>query len=216
MRAAKEMMMVRKSLPLLGLALALSACGTVNRGLESVHQPVVQRTDYVIDLASSGDRLAPGERDRLDGWFRSIDLAFGDRISIDDPNGSPGVRSDVDSLLSRRGISLGGNAPVTPGAVPAGSVRVVVSRASASVPGCPDWSRPSTPDFVGSSTSNYGCATNSALAAMVADPMDLIQGREAGAATDPATSAKAIRVYRETAPTGTRGLKVETTSKNGN
>lgn len=208
--------MVRKSLPLIGLALALSACGTVNRGLESVHQPVVQRTDYVIDLAASGDRLAPGERDRLEGWFRSIDLAFGDRISIDDPNASSGVRSDVDSLLSRRGISLGGSAPVTPGAVPTGSVRVVVSRASASVPGCPDWSRPSSPDFVGSSTSNYGCASNSALAAMVADPMDLIQGREAGAATDPATSAKAIRVYRETAPTGTRGLKVETTSKNGN
>ena len=61
--------------------------------------------------------------------------------------------------------------------------------------------------------SNYGCANNSALAAMVADPMDLVQGREAGAATDPATAGKAIRIYRETAPTGTRGLKTETTSK---
>ena len=208
--------MVRKSLPLIGLALALSACGTVNRGVESVHQPVVQRTDYVIDLASSGDRLAPGERDRLEGWFRSIDLAYGDRISVDDPSGSLGVRSDVDSLLSRRGISLVQNAPVTPGTIPPGSVRVVVSRASASVPGCPDWSRSSSPDFVGSSTSNYGCASNSALAAMVADPTDLVQGREASAASDPATASKAIRVYRETAPTGTRGLKVETTSKGGN
>jgi pilus assembly protein CpaD len=216
MRRAKEMMMVRKSLPLIGLALALSACGTVNRGLESVHQPVVQRTDYVIDLASSGDRLAPGERERLDGWFRSIDLAYGDRISIDDPSGSVGVRKDVDSLISRPGISLTQGAPVTPGAIPPGSVRVVVSRASASVPGCPDWSRPSSPDFVGSTTSNYGCASNSALAAMVADPTDLVQGREAGGATDPATSSKAIRVYRDTAPTGTRGLKVETTSKGGN
>jgi pilus assembly protein CpaD len=216
MRAPKEMTMLRKSLPLIGLALALSACGTVNRGLESVHQPVVQRTDYVIDLASSGDRLAQGERDRLDGWFRSIDLAYGDRISIDDPSGAVGVRSDVDSLLARRGMASVAGAPVTPGTIPAGSVRVVVSRATASVPGCPDWSRPSTPDFVGSTTSNYGCASNSALAAMVADPADLIQGREAGAATDPATSSKAIRVYRETAPTGTKGLKSETTSKGGN
>ena len=216
MRAPKETMMSFKSLPLIALALALPACmGTENRGIESVHQPVVQRTDYVIDLASSGDRLAPGERSRLDGWFRSIDLAYGDRISVDDPSGAIGVRSDVDALLARRGMASVAGAPVTPGTIPAGSVRVVVSRASASVTGCPDWSRPSTPDFVGSTMSNYGCASNSALAAMVADPSDLIQGREAGAATDPATSSKAIRVYRETAPTGTKGLKSETT-KGGN
>jgi pilus assembly protein CpaD len=215
MRAAKEMTMFRKSLPLIGLALALSACGTVNRGMESVHQPVVQRTDYVIDLASTGDRLAPGERERLVGWFRSIDLAYGDRISVDDPSGALGVRSDVDSLLSRRGmVSLNG-APVTPGAIAPGSVRVIVSRASANVPGCPDWSRSSSPEFVGSTMSNYGCASNAALAAMVADPTDLIQGREAGAGGDPITASKAIRIYRDTAPTGTKGLKNEST-KGGN
>ncbi|MBA2918181.1 hypothetical protein GON01_04250 [Sphingomonas sp. MAH-20] len=209
------MTMVRKSLPLIGLALALSACGTVNRGVESVHQPVVQRTDYVIDLASAGDRLAQGERERLEGWFRSIDLAYGDRVSVDDPSGAIGVRSDVDSLLGRRGMSSLANAPVTPGAIAAGTVRVVVSRASASVPGCPDWSRSSSPEFVGSTMSNYGCASNAALAAMVADPMDLIQGREAGAAGDTATASKAIRAYRDTAPTGTKGLKNEST-KGGN
>ena len=153
------------------------------------------------------DQLAAFEAFRR-GAFQALKKPY--------PSGSLGVRSAVDSLLTRRGISLVQNAPVTPGTIPPGSVRVVVSRASASVPGCPDWSRPSTPDFVGSTTSNYGCASNSALAAMVADPTDLVQGREAGAASDPATASKAIRVYRETAPTGTRGLKVETTSKGGN
>ena len=40
----------------IGMALMLAACagGTKNRGLESVHQPVVQRTDYVIDVATAG------------------------------------------------------------------------------------------------------------------------------------------------------------------
>lgn len=208
--------MTLKSLPLIGLALTLAACGTVNRGVESVHQPIVQRTDYVIDLASSGDQLAPGERERLDGWFRSIELSYGDRVAVDDPSGAWGVRRDVDTLLSRRGMATVGTAPVTAGALPGGSVRVVVSRATASVPGCPDWSRPASPDFVGSTMSNYGCANNAALAAMVADPMDLIEGRDGGTAIDPATSGKAIRVYRDAAPTGTRGLKAETTSKNGN
>ena len=203
-----------KSLPVFGLALALSACGgTVNRGLESVHQPVVQRTDYVIDLATSGYGLASGERERLEGWFRSIDLAYGDRVSVDDPTGSEAVRGDVASLLGRRGMSVAASGPVTAGAITPGTARIVVSRATASVPGCPDWSRQATPEFVGSTMSNYGCANNAALAAMVADPVDLIQGREAGAATDPATASKAIRTYREAAPTGTRGLKIETTSK---
>jgi pilus assembly protein CpaD len=211
MAAAKETTMRFKSLPLIGLALALSACGTVNRGMESVHQPIVQRTDYVIDLASSGDRLAPGERERLDGWFRSIDLSYGDRVSVDDPSGAYGVRSDVDALLNRRGMTSLRGAPVTPGAIQPGSVRVVVSRASATVPGCPDWSRPAAPELVGSTMSNYGCASNAALASMIADPMDLVQGREAGTATDPITSSKAIQVYRDAAPSGKAGLKSEST-----
>ena len=206
-----------KSLSLIALVLALPGCGgTVNRGLETVHQPVVQRTDYVIDLAATGAGLAPGEQERLDGWFRSIDLAYGDRVSIDDSTGSSMVRRDVEALLARRGMGLAGLAPVTAGAIAAGTARVVVSRASANVPGCPDWSRSSSPDFVGSTMSNYGCASSAALASMVADPMDLVEGREGGTAIDPATSSKAVRVYRETAPSGTRGLKSESTSKNGN
>lgn len=218
MRAPKETMMTFKSLPLIGLALALSACsgGTVNRGMESVHQPIVQRTDHVIDLAAAGGGLASGEQDRLEGWFRSIGLGYGDRVSVDDPRGDGGVRGDVSALLSRRGLFLASSAPLTAGVPAPGSVRVVVSRSSASVPGCPDWSRPASPDFVGSTMSNYGCANNAALAAMVADPLDLVQGRAGGGATDPVTSSKAVRAYRDTAPSGTQGLKAESTSKAGN
>jgi pilus assembly protein CpaD len=209
-------MMMLKALPLAGLALALSACGgTVNRGMESVHQPIVQRTDYVLDVASSGYDLAPGEKERLEGWFRSIGLNYGDRVAVDDPTGGQSGRGDVAELLSRRGMSLGAGAPVT-GPVPAGSVRVVVSRATASVPGCPDWSRSASPELVGSTMSNYGCASNAVLAAMVADPLDLIEGREAGAVSDTDVSTRAINTYRTAAPTGTRGLKTETTSKVGN
>lgn len=207
--------MTLKSLPLLGLALALSACGTVNRGMESVHQPVVQRTDYVIDVNASGDRLAPSERERLDGWFSSIGLGYGDRVAIDDPTGSGQGRRDVAELLSRRGLMTAGTAPVTGGALPPGAVRVVVSRATASVKACPDWSRPSVPEFAGSTMSNYGCAVNGALAAMVADPVDLVHGRDSNGPADPTLSAKAIKTFREAPPSGSRGLKVETTSKVG-
>lgn len=199
----------------IGLALMLAACagGTKNRGLESVHQPVVQRTDYVIDLAADGygSKLASGERERLDGWFNSIGLAFGDRVAIDDPSGAQAGRDDVVGLLSRRGMMISNAAPVTAGQVAPGTVRVVVSRASAGVPSCPDWSRASGPDYEGNTTSNFGCATNGALAAMVADPQDLIQGREGVGPVDGLTSSKAIQLYRRTAPSGSQGLKNETT-----
>lgn len=207
--------MTFKSLPLIGLALALSACGTTNRGMESVHQPVVQRSDYVIDVNASGDRLAPGERARLDGWFNSIGLSYGDRVAIDDPTGSAQGGRDVAELLSRRGLMVAGAAPVTAGQLPPGTVRVVVSRSAASVPNCPDWSRPATPEFTGSTMSNYGCAVNSALAAMVADPQDLVHGRDSNGPADPTLSAKAIKTFRDAPPSGTRGLKVESTSKVG-
>jgi pilus assembly protein CpaD len=208
--------MMRKALPLTALTLVLSACGgTVNRGMESVHQPIVQRTDYVLDVARSGYSLQPGEKERLDGWFRSIGLSFGDRVTVDDPTGSGAARVDVAELLSRRGMSLGAGSPVT-GPVPDGSVRVVVSRATASVPGCPDWSRKASPELVGSTMSNYGCASNAVLAAMVADPLDLIEGRAPGEVSDTDISTRAINTYRTAAPTGTRGLKTETTSKVGN
>jgi pilus assembly protein CpaD len=209
-----ETKMQLKTIAAGGLMLALSACmGTQNRGLESVHQPVVQRTDFAIDLATAGygSGLAAGERERLEGWFRSIGLSFGDRVAIDDPSGAQGGRGDVAALLSARGMMLANAAPVTGGSVAPGTVRVVVSRSQAAVPGCPDWSRPSGPDYNSNAMSNYGCASNGALAAMVADPLDLMQGRDPNGPVDSDTSSKAVRTYRQTAPTGTQGLKTETT-----
>lgn len=204
-----------KSLPLLSLALALAGCGTVNRGMESVHQPIVQRTDFTIDLAANPSGLAEGEALRLEQWFRSINLAFGDRVGVDDASGSLEVRNDVATVLARRGLMMDGTAPVTAGALANGAVRVVVTRSTANVPGCPDWSRPATPEFAGSTMSNFGCALNATLATLVADPMDLVRGRETVGAIDPNTSYRAISALREAPVSGTKGLKVETTSKVG-
>ncbi|MGN6620411.1 MAG: pilus assembly protein CpaD, partial [Sphingomonas sp.] len=47
-------------LAMLAPTLLLAGCGgTVNRGLESVHQPVVSRSDYAFDVNTGGDGLAP-------------------------------------------------------------------------------------------------------------------------------------------------------------
>lgn len=192
-------------------ALLLSACGgTVNRGLESMHQPVVSRSDYTLDVATSGNRLAPGEAQRLAGWMASMRLGYGDRVAIDDPNPSgTGIRDDVGREVSRYGLLVSDETPLTDAPVGPGMIRVVVSRMSARVPGCPDFSRSNKPEFESNTSSNHGCATNSNLASMVADPGDLVRGQIGTGVNDPNTSGKAVNTYRAAANTGAGGLKSE-------
>lgn len=198
-------------------ALVLSACGgTYNRGLESVHQPVVQQQDYAFDAAAGPAGLAPGESARVGGWFQSMRLGFGDRVSVDDPSGyGSRVLADVAREAAEFGLILDETAPVTATAVPNGSVRVVVTRASASVPGCPDFTRYQGTDYENHTTSNYGCASNSNLAAMVADPNDLVRGAVPTDVYDPQVGARAITTYRKAAPTGAGGSVVRAESTGG-
>lgn len=192
---------------LLGLALAVSACGTENRGLSSVHQPVVQRTDYVYDVAASGG-LEQGDLRQLAGWFEAMKLGYGDRVSVDTSNAGDtrAARDSVAALAARYGLLLDDTAPLTAGEIAPGNVRIVVSRIKASVPNCPDWSRAAQPDMNGHVSSNYGCATNSNLAAMVANPEDLVSGRSGGPVSSTLSSSKAVKTYREAPSTGASGL----------
>ncbi|MDO6413171.1 CpaD family pilus assembly lipoprotein [Sphingomonas sp. BIUV-7] len=89
----------------------------------------------------------------------------------------------------------------------------IVTAVGASVPNCPDWSDRDLPMSEGQS-SNYGCATAVNLAAMIADPADLVRGRtDASTGTDPALAARAIKSWRETGTTGKQG--VDKTSSKG-
>lgn len=194
----------------LAAALLLAGCtGTQNRGVESVHQPVVDRNDYALDLGVIGGRLAAGEEERLDGWARTLRLGYGDHVALDDPaSEAPGARAEVAGLIARYGLILDDAAPVSQAAVTPATIRVVVSRTRAAVPGCPDWSRDSSLDWNQNTSSNYGCATNSTLAAMVANPADLVQGRTGRGTTDPAQVFKSIDLYRKAVPTGGGGTTV--------
>ena len=57
------------------LGIGLSGCAT-NRGLESLNQPVVSRTNYTLDVASYGGGLPVPEQRRLAGWFDALDLRY--------------------------------------------------------------------------------------------------------------------------------------------
>lgn len=213
--------MVKRTLLLAALpAILLGGCsGTKNRGLESVHQPVVSRTDYSFDVGTGPAGLAPGEEQRLAGWMGSLRLGYGDSIAIDDPAGAgPAARGAVSRAAARFGLLVSGDAPVTGAPVTPGTMRVVVSRARARVPNCPDFSRDRQPDFEGNTWSNQGCAVNSNLAAMVANPLDLVRGEPGAQVYDAATGTRAIDEYRKAKPTGNGGtaIKIEKMTTSGN
>ncbi len=178
-------------LPLAALALTLSACGgTSNRGLETVHQAVVTRTNYTFDVPDGqGGSSARDVR----GWLESIKVGYGDRISVDDPSGNSSNRIAIAAIASRYGLIVEDTAPVTQGEVAPGMFRVVVSRSKAEVPGCPDWSRSSVGNYNSEMTSNYGCASSASMAAMVANPEDLVAPRHSNGVADTITSRNAIR-----------------------
>lgn len=188
-----------KFLIVASVGLALSACNTTgaNTSMYSVHQPVIERTNYAIDINTNGGDVSPSETQRMSEWFDAMQLRYGDRVAIDFGDGysAPAVSQTVTDLVGNYGLLVDGTAPVTAGPVAPGTVRVVVTRSLASVPSCPDWSTTSDRNYDSRNHSNYGCSTNSNLAAMIADPEDLVRGRE-NKRLDRNSGKNAVGTYR--------------------
>ncbi|MGJ3647204.1 CpaD family pilus assembly protein [Sphingomonas sp. GlSt437] len=195
--------------------MAVAACtGTYNRGIEPAHQPVVHHENYAFDVVTNGGYLAAGEDARLQGWLASMRLGYGDHVAVDDPAGvGHGARAQIAGVLGDYGMFLDEAAPITQGEIAPGSVRVVVIRSSASVPGCPDFSRDNKPNFESHTSSNFGCGVNGSLAAMVANPDDLVRGQPGAHTVDTRIATKAIETLRKAPNTGAAGLKSEGTTK---
>ena len=200
----------------LAMAVTLSACSVnvpENRMLNSVNQPVVERDRYVFDIETlPGGGLSVPEQKRLAGWFETLGLKYGDRIALDDPLQSKATIAAVDGVAGRWGMFVDGPAPVTPGYVAAGSARIVVTRATASVPGCPNWTAKSDFSMSNRTSTNFGCAINGNLAAMVADKEHLVEGATGTGETVVMSGTKAIDSYRAARPSGENGLKNNMTS----
>ena len=200
-------------------ALPLAACGgesSYNTSVESIHQPVVSYTSFVYDVRLDGSELSPTEQARLSGWLDSLGVAYGDKVAFATAGAAIPLsfQKDIADVLGRRGLLIGADDSAAAGTPPPGAVRLILRRAVASVPGCPNWSTRQESDMVGGTSSNYGCGVNSNLAAMVANPEDLVRGETSNSPLRTDTSNRAIETYRKATPTGAGGLK--TISAGGN
>lgn len=195
------------------LAFASALCGCVagapakpDRGLTATNIPVDTSADFIFDAAAPGGVLAAGEGERLNSWFQNLGLGYGDSVYVD---GAPGERAtaQVAEIAARYGMLMQADAPVTAGYVQPGAIRVVVTRRRAVVPNCPNWDRQGQPNYENRSMPGFGCAVNGNLAAMIADPVDLIHGREGSGVRDATSVTKSVELYRKSAPTGGKSLQ---------
>ena len=187
-------------------------------GVASINVPVVTSADYVFDAAApngalgprrsrASQRLVPGPRPRL--WRRHLRRR---RLC------RRGSRARSRRLPASYGMIGFGRC--------AGHRRRRSSPASSA-----SWSAAAAPRFPAARTGaarpsrtsttatcpNFGCGVNSNIAAMVANPQDLIHGRE-GAGTR-VTSMQPPRLcfsIARTPPSGSKGLQEVNTKSGGN
>lgn len=164
----------------------------------------VERAQYrhTIHFATDQADLTAAERERLLTFLRTVVPTRQDTLMIEGHADERATDLYNLELASRRITSVGdflgehglGRIPIQTSAfgeqVPAvaGSdsaswqqnrrVELVLERHLVELPPCPDWSRESGLDYSNLPGSNFGCATQTNLGLMVANPGDLVRGRK--------------------------------------
>lgn len=188
----------------LALALALGACATQPTPAEipmsdTAKSLTVERVRVQLATAFAPGRsdLSVAEAERLETFIDQAGLRPDDKAYIAVATSDPLARSrvqHVSALLAQRGIGV---VPVAPPASGVGPNRVLLmaDRYVVKAPSCPNWTDSSATPHTNTPDSDFGCATQSNLALMVANPRDLVVGRTlAPADADQATGA--IERYR--------------------
>jgi pilus assembly protein CpaD len=160
------------------------------------------RLAHTVRFAPGAAALTPAETTRLAGFLDDSDIIYGDHLYLQmapDDSLSQKRQAAIRRALARRGVLLS-TVPATAGAVGerltlGDEMTVAVERYTVTPPNCPDWTKPSGSDPTNSASSNFGCATATNLGMMVAQPRDLLVGRQPGPA-DAQRALYAIQNYR--------------------
>ena len=184
------------------MSLGLSAClpaksqwsenDTIKRNTVSLHH-----ITHDLKFAADQTGLTDAQAAELDRFLGRSMAGYGDEFAID--TGASQVDTDrrqaIIAYLRSRGLSVSPRPAVYGGALAPNSVRLILNRYVVTPPPCPDWRKPAGEDYNNQASSNFGCATETNLGLMAANPKDLVTGRTLGPA-DGEQAAKAIKEYR--------------------
>lgn len=178
----------------LATALLLGACAPVTSYTDA-EAPRNLTTDSAttrVDLhfAPGSAQLSPADAAKLRHLAAAGSIGVADRVTVAS-SGPPYVVqqrvSSVSATMLPYGIVVSGAQLAD---VPLNHAVVEVTRTLVTLPPCPNWSKRSQPDYANAPSSNFGCATETNLGLMVANPTDLANARTLGpAAGEPAAAA---------------------------
>ena len=187
---------------LLGLGLAASGCAPQTSQWSMVEAPrenklTLVRLAHQVQFRPNEDRLSPAEAARLGAFIRDQNVGYGDQILLIGGNGALAQRRQeaVATAFARGGMRVIRDVEIEGLSTAPNELRVVVSRHVVTPPTCPNWSKRPDDDFGNTQSSHIGCATQTNLGLMIANPSDLVAGQEIGPA-DGELSAFRIESYR--------------------
>ena len=207
--------MIHANRTLLALALALSvaACAPVTTytDAEAPKRLKLDSATTQVDLhfAPGSASLSAADAAHLRQMAATGRIDPSDRVTValaGPPRLAEARMGAVNTVLGNYGISI------VPGSgdVPANHGVVAITRTLVTLPPCPNWSKPSGTDFGNQPSSNFGCATETNLGMMVANPTDLASGLPAGPADGQPTAAAVNRYLTDKVvlPTANTALPV--------
>ena len=167
------------------LALALAGCNHPESDWSEVEAPKQLHVDFVrlhhtAAFTPGSAELAPGEAEKLASFLDTAQVTPEDHVYFEGGPDDHLAGSRIGTLtreISRHGL---GAQTLPPGTLPADQMEVSVERYVVTPPDCPNWTSPSYGDHSNRLNSNFGCATATNLSLMVADPRDLVIGRDLG------------------------------------
>ncbi|HZT52530.1 MAG TPA: CpaD family pilus assembly lipoprotein [Stellaceae bacterium] len=189
-------------------ALAAWSCTPVPPPPEASGAPLPLRAaplTHAVHFAPEGDALAPAEGAALAAFLRDAGARPGAAVTVAGGDGPLGAarRARVADTLRRMGLAPKVDAAI----LTAGrnSVLVMLAQEAAFADaGCVSWPLVGGFDPANVPLRNLGCATDANLYLMVADPRDLVAGREPGP-VDAEPGMRAVRVWREGTKPGQAG-----------
>jgi len=178
----------------LATTLLLGACNpaTIYTDAEAPRNLTLDTSTTRVDLhfAPGSAQLTPAEAARLRRLAASGSIGEADRVTVG-AAGPPYVAeqrvASVSAVLLGYGVIVTGTQLAD---VPPNHAIVEVTRTLVTLPPCPNWSKQSQPDYANAPSSNFGCASETNLGVMAANPTDLAAARTMrGTAGQPAAAA---------------------------
>lgn len=184
----------------LSTSILLGACSqqamyTGGAELERNTVTLVRLAHPVIAEQDGSAELSEFSIANLSDFTSTNDVGYGDVVLFDQGTDVPTERIDALSNWFRiKGVTLGEMDGVF-GAMPSsGTVTVYIERHTVTAPDCQRWAETSSSNPNNAPGQPFGCVSQSNLAAMIANPRDLVTGERSG--NNPDAARKAAKTYR--------------------